>query len=114
MTTKRLLLFASLPLTIAVTLGVLAILPAMLPHRPGVTKANFDRIQIGMTKAQVAEIFGETQPKSAKEGVVDWVLVTDDGSMAVIGFFDDCVTDKTLNDSPETFLDKIRRLLHLQ
>ena len=36
-TKKRLLLLATLPLAIAVTLGVLA----MLPPSPGVTKANF-------------------------------------------------------------------------
>jgi outer membrane protein assembly factor BamE (lipoprotein component of BamABCDE complex) len=52
---KRLLLIASLPLTIALTLGVLA----MLPPPPGVTKANFDRIQEGMTRAEVEEIFGK-------------------------------------------------------
>ena len=52
---KRLLLIASLPLAIVVTLGVLA----QLPPRPGVTRANFDRIEKGMTLAQVEEIFGK-------------------------------------------------------
>ena len=56
MTIKRLILLASLPLMIAVALGVLA----MLPPGPGVTKANFDRIEKGMTTAQVKEIFGGT------------------------------------------------------
>jgi hypothetical protein len=40
MTKKHLLLIASLPVAIAVTFGVVA----LLPPRPGVTKANFDRI----------------------------------------------------------------------
>ena len=49
MTKKRLLLIACLPLTVAVTLGVLA----MLPPRPGVTKTNFGRMEIGMTRVEV-------------------------------------------------------------
>jgi hypothetical protein len=55
-TGKRLILIASVPLVIVVTLGVLALLPP--DDRPGVTKANFDRIEKWMTKAQVEEIFG--------------------------------------------------------
>jgi hypothetical protein len=44
---RRLLLLASLPLAIvAMTLGVLA----LLPPSPGVTKTNFDRIMEEMTK----------------------------------------------------------------
>ena len=56
-TKKRLILIAALPLVIvAVTLGVLA----MLPPGPGVTKANFDRIEKGMTLAQVELLLGGT------------------------------------------------------
>ena len=54
MTRKRLLLIAVLPLAFAVTLGVLA----MLSPNPGVTKAKFDRIEKGMTLAEVEAIFG--------------------------------------------------------
>src|SRR5436190_14192317 len=54
MTKKRLLLIATLPLAIGVTLGVLA----MLPPGTGVTKANFDRINEGMTREDVEAIFG--------------------------------------------------------
>jgi hypothetical protein len=54
MTTKKRLLLIALPLiVVAVTFGVLA----MLPPRPGVTKANFDRIEKGMTQAEVEERF---------------------------------------------------------
>lgn len=42
-TKKRLFLIAALPLTIAVTIGMLAI----LPPRPDEMKAKFDRIQTG-------------------------------------------------------------------
>ena len=116
---KRLLLIASLPLTIAVTLGVLA----RLPSSPGVTKANFDRIEKGMTKAQVEEIFGGKPhaflPVFSRTGMIlkqDGMPVwkANDGSNAFVVFFeDDCVTDKEWQDSDETILDKIRRWLHL-
>jgi hypothetical protein len=56
-TKKRLLLIAVPPLSIAVTLGVLA----MLPPGPGVTKANFDRIEKEMTRAEVEQVFGQEE-----------------------------------------------------
>jgi hypothetical protein len=49
MTKKRMALLAVLPVTVAVVLGAVV----MLPPRPGITKANFDRIQEGMTLAEV-------------------------------------------------------------
>jgi hypothetical protein len=110
MTKKRLLLIASLPLTIAVTVGVLA----MLPPRTGVTAANHDRIENGMTMAEVEEIFGREGFISNYSGTDHRIWVADDRSQAVIFFSDDGVTDKDWEDSNETFLDKIRRVLHLQ
>jgi hypothetical protein len=109
-TKKRLLLIASLPLVIVVVLGVLA----MLPPRPGVTKANFDRIQEGMTMMEVEEIFGREGNQASRGRTVFWGA--DDGSGAAIGFgmSHDCVVGKHWHDSNETFLDKIRRWLHLR
>ena len=106
MTKKRLLLIAFLPLTIAVTLGVLA----MLPPSPGVTKANFDRIQEGMTLGEVEAIFG-------REGqMTEWgrYWKADDGSGAFFQFRDHCVVYREWYESTETILDKLRRWLHLQ
>jgi hypothetical protein len=52
---KRLLLaVGGIAALVGVTLGVLALLPA----RPGVTRENFDRIEIGMTRAEVEAILG--------------------------------------------------------
>lgn len=115
MTKRRLLLIATVPLTIALTLGVLA----MLPPRPGVTKANFDRIRIGRTLVEVQEIFGTkgfifTIDIPFPEGTTWRVWQADDGSNVQIGFVDDCVVGGEWNDSNETTLDKLRRLLHLQ
>jgi hypothetical protein len=57
----RLLLIASLPLAVAVVFGALAMLPAPL----GVTKANFDRIENGMTKPEIECIIGLPTDQSA-------------------------------------------------
>ena len=110
MTKKRLLLIASLPLvTAAMILGVLA----MLPPRPGVTKANFDRIEKGMTKAKVVEVFGRKGFISPRSGLDHGIWRADDGSEALIYFSHDAVTEKRWSGSKETNLDKIRRWLHL-
>jgi hypothetical protein len=113
MTKKRLLLIASVPLAIvAVTLGVLA----MLPPRPGVTKANFDRIEKGMTKAQVEEILGEkgflVKVKKGDAPCLYWNA--GDGAEVWIRFSDDCVNGDMTWSADETFLDKIRSWLHLR
>jgi hypothetical protein len=107
-TKKRLLLIATLPLIIAVTLGVFA----MVPSGPGVSKANFDRIQEGMTMAEVEEIFGG---KGATAGMHEHTFVfwiANDGSSATVDFVNDCVGAKRWHDSDETILNKIRRWLH--
>jgi hypothetical protein len=116
-TKNRLLLIASLPLIIAVTLGVLA----LLPPSPGVTKANFERIQKGMTLAEVEEILGRKAYQSVRyvvDGEVkqetERIWAADDGSGAGVDFVDDCVTDKEWAYSHEPILHKIRRWLHLQ
>ena len=130
---KRLLMIAAVPLAIVVTVSVLA----MLPPSPGVTKANFDRIQKGMTLAEAEEIFGEKgevtrDDKALIAEILGQEFARDgkslkvrgdlkvcrtwganDGSGAQIEFVDDCVVDKQWIDTDETFLKKIRRWLHL-
>jgi hypothetical protein len=114
MTKKRLLLFASLPLTIAVTLGVLA----LLPPRPGVTKANFDRIEMGMTKAEVEEIFGgrfvlhKGMANVGLNPLAGWEA--HDGAVALIYLSDGSVVRKDWAESELTFVQKLRRWLHLR
>lgn len=108
MTKKRLLLIASLLLVIAVTL-------AMLPPRSGVTKANFDRIEKGMTLAELEEIFGEKGnwwDGAGRKGLpMCWTAK--DGLGADVEFVDESVARKQWADSHETIFDKIRRWLHL-
>ena len=111
-TKKSLFLIASLAFIVVVALGVLSI----IPPRPGVTKANFDRIERGMTKAEVEAIFGERGnwwDGAAQMGqAMCWTAK--DGSGAVVEFVDECVEIKQWADSHETILDKARRWLHLQ
>lgn len=112
MTKKRLLLFAVLPVTVAGILGVLA----MLPPRPGVTKANFDRIQEGMNVQEVELLLGG--PGLPFHGFLDrprgiFVWQADDDSIALVEIVDDSVTSKTWQPSTESITDKIHRWLHL-
>jgi outer membrane protein assembly factor BamE (lipoprotein component of BamABCDE complex) len=44
--------------TIAGCIGLAFVIPALRPSKPGVTKENFERIQLGMTKTEVEGIFG--------------------------------------------------------
>lgn len=114
MTKRRLLLIASLPLTVVVTLGVLAMLPS--DDRPGVTKANYDRIKRGMTKAEVEEVFGETSDLGMRlNSAITYEWRHTDGSCAEVTFsLGGLAARKQWHDSNESFLDRIRRWLHLQ
>ena len=80
---------------------------------PGVTMWNFSRMQKGMPKAEVEQIFGQ-------KGVLDitfqedfLIWRADEGSVACIWFVDDCVFQMEWLDTTEPLLDKIRRWLHL-
>jgi hypothetical protein len=53
-------LLLGLLLLMAACVAVVAL--AFLPTRPGVTKENFDRIEVGMTRAEVEKIFGGQAP----------------------------------------------------
>jgi hypothetical protein len=96
---KSLPLIAILPLSIAVTLGILA----MLPLRPGVTKANFDRIEKGMTLAEVEEIFGTKGEMpitiSGRRTVYEWKA--SDGSWAILVFGNDRLLGSGWDNSNE-------------
>ena len=121
MTKKRLLLLAILPLAIAVMFGVLA----MLPPSPGVTKANFDRIEDGMTAAEVERIFGRKAdairlqdfPDDDPNEIRELPLHTwrkDDGICTEVGFTGDGVVWYTYwHDPNETIFAKLCRRLRL-
>ena len=107
---KRLLVAAG---TMAGLVGVVLVVVAMLMPRPGVTKADFERIQIGMTEAEVESIFGgKGQPGFGHQS--PWKYWTaDNGSFAALIIDEDRVDLKLWFKSNETFSDKIRRWLRL-
>ena len=106
---RRLLLLVGLTIAAVAVPVVLA----LLPH-PGVTKANFDRVQNGMTKAEVNQFLGVER---AFAGDFDGSMAIwdgDDGSKAIIQFHaDGSAYIKEWRPSTESITDKFRRWLHL-
>jgi hypothetical protein len=74
------------------TVGVALVLLAWLP-RPGINKQNLDRVQVGMTLAEVEEIFGcppiwepaGNQAFWGNNGAFDCATVTFDCEWRVVG-----------------------------
>ena len=116
MTRKRLFVIAGI-LVSAACIVLVAI--AMLPPRPGVTKANFDSIEIGMTKEDVTGILGENVTGPWKIMAVNhtyfswWGTEGKRPAQANIFFDDDRVIDKWWFPSNETIAEKFQRWLHL-
>jgi hypothetical protein len=113
MTKKRLLLFGGfLAACVCLPLGVVTVMP---DDGPGVTKANFNRIEKGMTKAEVEKIIGKDSTPIGGWGIHTALECwpSNDGATACIYFENERVTDMRWFDSPHSFLVKIRRWLHL-
>lgn len=110
MTKWRLLLVA-----FALVIAVPFVVQAMLPSGPGITKANYDRIQDGMTFDEVRAFLGGpdsfTDPSiegSARRGELLWV--NDDKSGAAVSFDENGkVFDKWWADSSEGLGEKLCR-----
>jgi hypothetical protein len=108
MTKKRSLLFASLPLAVAVMLGVLAMLP-----RPGVPKARFDRIEKGMTKDEVEDLLGEPGFDFPWACVGTFAWRADNGDLEAFTFDRSGRMEWRFHYRKETISEKIFRWLHL-
>jgi ribosomal protein L16/L10AE len=78
MTKKRRLVLAGAALAICV--AVVAGTIMMLPTRPGLSKANFDRVQMGKPRDEIERILGQPLGQVARidEGMIDvvWKLAT--------------------------------------
>jgi hypothetical protein len=123
MTKKRWIVLAGiLAACVCLTLGVLA----LLPPRPGVTEANVERIEDGMTREEVEALLGGpgefSYPRPSKalapaKKYRDGVLWCHPRSNAtVIVNFDDRerVVGKTwVPASPQTFVEKLYSLFGL-
>lgn len=102
---STILLFAAI-----LSVGIVLLSVWMMQPSPGVTKRNFDRILVGMTKNDVEEIFG-TEPfltldaPSPEDAIWHNWKAADDAE-ARIRFIDDRVT-RTIWTGEETIFDKI-------
>jgi SmpA / OmlA family len=103
----------------------------ILRFEPGVSKANFDRVEVGMTKADVDAILGSPHvsvdvipytyaPVSGAgtelcgtEPVWEHWHAQDRSVRIVIEFVDELVVDASWHGPKETLIDKLRRWLHL-
>ncbi len=108
---KFLLIIAVLPLSIALAAAALA----MMPPTTGVTKANVDRIQKGMERAEVCEVLGEPPVMTIDQPPA--LIETWNGGHGVfaVTFDEDRRVKATLwSDSQDTFFDKIGRWAHIR
>jgi len=113
---RRLLLIASLPLAIAMIIGVLA----MLAAREGVTIAKYQRIKEGMAKSEVEQILGRPCDKVA-EGLEIWSFWEEVQGKELffrvnVRFIDGRVHNAILANSipaKTTSLERILRVFHL-
>jgi hypothetical protein len=94
---------------------IVLVLLAIQPSPPGVTKANFDRIEIGMARADVETILGSSKSIKVRH-YEEFYNVKDQWNQGAFVWFDE--HDKTIKmlwvDSDETILQKLRRWLHLR
>jgi hypothetical protein len=107
---KRYFIVAALFASLASVGFVAALLMSNGPGvTPGVTKANFDRIEKGMTLLEVEQILGK--PGRYTWGGYCWQA--DDGASVFVEF-GASAGQKNWTDSTESRLDKICRWLHLR
>lgn len=113
MINRRLLLSASALVAVAVA-GVVVM--AMLPPRPGITRMNIDRIQVGMAKDRVEAILGSPGNHLHGMGIGEWRLWRNPPRASVAICFDekDCVTEIARGEfHPDqlTFMDRLWKWL---
>jgi hypothetical protein len=103
--------------TLAICGGIAVAIPALQPPGPGVTKANFDRVEDGMSREDVEAILGEDSElflinAGPTHATRTWTGA--DGSTACISFYIlQGVRSKRWTESTETIPDKLRRWLPL-
>lgn len=94
-----------------------AVLLVMLDDRPGVTKANVDRLQDGMKMEEVEQILGGPglpfHGFAARQLSSTFVWSGVDGSMVLVEVVDQSVIGKIWRPSTESVLARLRRWLHL-
>jgi hypothetical protein len=100
--------------TIAGCIGLVLGVLTLLPPRPGVTKENFDRIEVGMARAEVEALFGAPAIGWPQFGTGSEWENEESGDLAMIGFDENGLVAQTHWDAwpdhrtPfEKFLDRL-------
>src|SRR5581483_10869205 len=104
-----------------------ALVPWLLAQQPGVTKANFERIEEGMTRREVEALLGGPPCDDSPSGrnwselhngklTLGWtreVWGGNHGAARLVFNEEGHVVHKHWSDSPEPLLERIRRWLRL-
>jgi Na+-translocating ferredoxin:NAD+ oxidoreductase RnfE subunit len=122
MTWKRRLAVIGL-FVVLVCIGVGLAMMLTPDHRPGVTRANFDKLEVGMNKTQVLELLGTTSESVHGGGLGGGIWqswVGKDGSTASISYSvrhirrgEWRVESVCWHDSRETNWQRVRRWLRI-
>jgi hypothetical protein len=100
--------------TLAICGGVAVAIRALLPSGHGVTEANCDRIEHGMTEADLDSHFGKPAHHWIGLGtIVEKRWICEDGAFAEVTFANGAVIRAQWYESTETITDKLRRWLSL-
>lgn len=113
MTKKRLFIASALLMSFAVAGSVIVL---MTPdNRPGVTRTNFSRVQIGMTLKEVYVVLGPQTDSYIDPTPVDSTYFWNgpEGSAAV-GIHNRQVYKTEWTDAPGSWRARIRRAVHLE
>src|SRR5690606_7222980 len=98
MKTKRHLAFIGVALALFVT--IVAGTALLLPARPGLNKANFGRVEMGMSRDEVERILGQPTGELDLKGpeyLVVWVLA--DGTQGHVAYANGRVTHTSFRKS---------------
>ena len=103
-------------LAAAMLIGLVFLIGALLPYRAGVTKANFDRIEDGMSKPEVVEILGEPSTDQLVGaglaiGHTREVWTANEGFVGALIVFDEQVRVFQKDWVDHTFLGRVRHVL---
>jgi hypothetical protein len=101
-------------LAACVSLALAALVIPQPNAHPGVTKANLDRVQQGMTMREVIGIFGEKGKSQHGAEPSMWYWEANDGSVACVFFGGENVIETDWIDSHTILIDRIGGWLHVR
>jgi hypothetical protein len=109
MTNKRRLVIVVAALAICIATVIATVM--LMSERPCLNKANFNKVQMGMTRDEVERVLGQPvgQEDRIDEGIVVVIWGLADRTQARVEFANGVVWDMAYEESTETVRDKLRR-----